>query len=136
VVGEVGDSSNTAIKVLNDLLEYDKIELDTIKIQTECVPFYKLVLKTLRPLLVQAREANITVKVVIDGRLYDWSEGYDFPSDVVFYGDEVKLGQVLRNIFSNALKFSPKDSLVDVTGMCVFLCCVLYLNLFCYSCMR
>lgn len=36
--------------------------------------------------------------------------------DSVVYGDRVKLRQVLENIFSNAVKYSPQGGLVQVTG--------------------
>ena len=79
----------------------------------EPLSLWDLTEKTLKPFLVQARESSICFKLYIesqDDKLSDFSkEGLSAMCVIVV---PVKLAQVLRNLFSNALKFRLLNSVI------------------------
>jgi len=63
----------------------------------------------IRPLLVHAKEKEIEFSVIGCNKSM-------LPENIVTLGDNIKLGQVIRNLISNALKFTPSGQSVTVTG--------------------
>ena len=89
------DSARSLLDLLNDILDYSKIEAG--KIDLESIPFEldELIAHTLQTLGRRASEKNLELLLHIDGRV---------PSDVV--GDPTRLRQILINLVSNAIKFT------------------------------
>lgn len=89
------DSANALLVVLNDILDYSKIEAG--KLQTDSVPFQLATL--LQELAVhhasQAAGKGLSMKLDLDPQL---------PREVI--GDPVRLRQVLNNLLNNAVKFT------------------------------
>jgi signal transduction histidine kinase len=109
--GEIVDNGNAAVTVLNDLINYDKIESKSMSIQQSLLDPFQLIEKTLSSLQVQAKQAEITLNLQIDVSR-DIST-----SKLVAFADRVKIGQVIRNVVSNAIKFSPKASCIKIAGI-------------------
>lgn len=111
IIQDVVESSDAAVLVLNDLINYDKIENKTYTIDLKPIKPETLLTSSLRPLSIQARQAEVSLV---------WSAQYldNEVDNKNFYiiGDFIKLGQVLRNIVSNALKFSLPKHVVTVRG--------------------
>jgi signal transduction histidine kinase len=115
VIREIEDSSDSAIVVLNDLINYDKISMGTLNPEFEVVSLWDLVCATVKPFHVQARRSGITLKVHLECEQEDLACERSAKLDrLVVIADRVKVGQVIRNLISNALKFSKEGSAVVV----------------------
>jgi signal transduction histidine kinase len=113
LVTDLQDSSNNAVNVLNELMSYDKIETNTYHIEKEFLPVWKFINDAIKPFHIQAREKGlqmfVSMPTVDDGR------DSEMLLALQLVGDSVKLGQVIRNVISNALKFSPSESVIHVS---------------------
>ena len=116
LVEDVMESSTAAVLVLNDLINYDKIENKTLVIEAKRVSPITLVTSTIRTLQVQAKQAN--VKLLLLSNFKDESNELSevLKRDMCIIGDSMKLSQVIRNVVSNALKFSATGETVSVRG--------------------
>jgi PAS domain S-box-containing protein len=89
-------------RLIEDLLDAARIEAGALKLKMSYVRVDELarsVVETLRPL---ERDRLIAL---------------DFPTDLpAVFADPERIRQVLRNLVSNAIKYSPPDSLIRVGG--------------------
>ena len=95
MVQEMRDSSETAVSILNDLLMYEKIESNMLSVEPTRVHLLDVVEDTVKMFKIQARLSEIN---------YSWNLR-NLTSAYVSV-DVNKIGQVLRNLISNALKVS------------------------------
>ena len=95
----VRNSSQSLLTILNDLLDYSKI--DSNRLQLEHIPFsiQSMIEETLGLQEQHIREKSLTVSISIDP---------DLPDTVI--GDPLRHRQVLNNLISNAIKFTEKGS--------------------------
>ena len=110
---------STAVNILNDLLSFEKMESGILELHKEPIVVLSFVNDCVRIFSLQAREKGVNMKVNLALSDEDLENGLCalVPTDVVM-GDRFKLEQVLRNLVSNALKFSPAGS--TVTLSCFF----------------
>lgn len=120
-------SAQAAVDVLNDLLHYDKIQRGNLILELEEMDFWKVVKSTVAEFKPMALEKKIDLKLDFSSLLDNDKEGEHYedvdveeqPVDLartipsikecIVVGDEIRIRQVLRNLISNALKFSPED---------------------------
>ena len=99
----VRSSSETLLTILNDILDYSKIEAEHLEL--EAIPFDlpKVVHATATLLAVRAREKHLELTV-------------DVPPDTphMVRGDPTRVRQVLMNLIGNAIKFTDTGE-VDVS---------------------
>jgi signal transduction histidine kinase len=124
---EIVESSESAVEVLNDLLNYDKIEIGTMKLEFSCMNVRELVSKTVAAMQVQAQQKGIHLELHF-GCVHTATtaageplpgieeEQEDTADDRTVVGDTARMGQVLRNLISNALKFTSAEGQVSITG--------------------
>ena len=126
VVHDVKDNAHVAVSILNDLLNYDKLETGTMKLELDAVNIWDLVNRTVQQFQIQAINRRVDMRFDLVGKdteeivaTYD-IEGASSTRTTRdgkrVVGDDVRLGQVLRNVISNALKFTPADGTVLVTA--------------------
>ena len=101
---DVNESCQVALSILNDLLTVDKIESGKLVIEVEDIDPYKLVVDTFNPFKVLAREKNITFEFCIPENTMWWHRFF-------VRVDTHKFSQVIRNLISNALKFTPSGGM-------------------------
>ena len=89
------------IKLIQDLLDVERLEAGKLDIKPEVVPVSWLFERTIDMLGASAEEKKITI---------------DYPDECgTVYGDQERLLQVLSNLVSNAIKFSPEGGMIKLT---------------------
>ena len=98
-VGTIRQSGEAMLRIINDILDYSRIEAGRMQIEHSSFPLLRVV-EDVRALLgPSAKEKGITLEVRMNAGL---------PECV--FGDEARLRQVLLNLTSNAVKFTSDGS--------------------------
>lgn len=101
--GMLHTSSKNLHELLENLLNWSKIQRGMMVVEKVQVNIYDLVEQVLHPYKTQAQAKNIDLQVSI-------------PSDLMMSGDEQMIGSIVRNLVSNAIKFTPQDGHVFVSA--------------------
>jgi signal transduction histidine kinase/DNA-binding response OmpR family regulator len=102
----IRDSGETLLGVINDVLDYSKIEAGRLELEradVEIVPLVESVAAVLAP---QAHAKHLELVTHIAA---------DVPQFVI--GDALRLRQILLNLFSNAVKFTDRGSVVAIVTL-------------------
>jgi signal transduction histidine kinase len=87
--------------LINDILDATRIERGTLQLDDQQIDAAELIETTVKILRSQATRSNVTlIAHVID--------------DVLVTGDLTRLKQVILNLISNAIKFSPEGGVVNI----------------------
>ncbi|WNC89384.1 transporter substrate-binding domain-containing protein [Paraburkholderia sp. FT54] len=102
MLGMIHESAGALLQILDDLLDYSKIEAGRLTIEAESIDIRELVDNAVGLLAGRAHEKGLKVRV-------------DIASEVAatLRGDSVRLRQILFNLLGNAIKFTPLGE-VDV----------------------
>ena len=116
LVGEVRHGTEVALDVLNDLLQYDKIEIGKLKLEIDEVDLWRVVQDNIKMFTAQALKKGVTVQVTnsLTDTTLSPSRREELQS-LRLRGDSIRIAQAVRNIISNALKFSPQGGSIAVT---------------------
>ncbi|MEN9352952.1 MAG: hypothetical protein RL318_277 [Fibrobacterota bacterium] len=96
-VGRIRTASNSLLGILNDILDFSKIEAG--KLEFETIPF--------DPCEVLRNACELaSVRAGEKGLRLSWGKAEDVPP--VLVGDPLRLGQILLNLASNAVKFTQE----------------------------
>jgi two-component system cell cycle sensor histidine kinase PleC len=90
------------LSLINDLLDVAKIEAGKMEIVQRALDARRVIEDAIRLLSVKAREKNQTLEVLISS---------DAPA---LYADERAVRQILTNLVSNAVKFTPEGGRIRV----------------------
>jgi PAS domain S-box-containing protein len=103
----IHESAGALLQILDDLLDYSKIEAGRLTLEAEPIDLRELVDNAVGLLAGRAHEKGLKVRVNI-------------ASDVAatLRGDSVRLRQILFNLLGNAIKFTPQGE-VDVDVLVV-----------------
>jgi CheY-like chemotaxis protein len=129
---DVKSACRTAVEILNDLLCFDKLESGILELHKHEVPVYTFFSDCVDMFASQAKECGVELTVtsgelekklithsnsnsnaLVENEEYSPVSTRILPTDTVFM-DRFKMDQVLRNLISNALKFTPKGGVVTV----------------------
>ena len=91
----IRNSGETLLFLLNDILDFNKMEYGKLTIEEVCFDFRELTEKWVAPYRIQAKEKNIDFELGI---------ATDIPHYIV--GDPHRTQQLLVNYISNAIKFT------------------------------
>jgi signal transduction histidine kinase/ActR/RegA family two-component response regulator len=98
-------SAENLLILINDILDFSKIEAGKIEFEEADFSIKDLVNNTRLALLQRANEKNIHLQLLLDPEL---------PGAVC--GDPVRLGQILTNLISNAIKFTEHGKVTIVAS--------------------
>jgi two-component system, sensor histidine kinase and response regulator len=101
----VRSSSEALLMILNDILDYSKIEADHLELETIPFDVSKVVHATASLLAVRAREKHLELLAEVTPEV---------PRAV--RGDPTRLRQVLMNLIGNAIKFTEQGEVVVSVG--------------------
>nr|WP_246173983.1 transporter substrate-binding domain-containing protein [Paraburkholderia hayleyella] len=108
MLGMIHDSAGALLQILDDLLDYSKIEAGRLTMNAETIDMRELVDNAVGLLAGQAHEKGLKVRVDVEPEVA-----------ASLRGDSVRLKQVLFNLLGNAIKFTLKgevDVCVSVDG--------------------
>ena len=93
--------------IINDLLDISKIEAGKMDFKFELIHVEPVIEYVKTNLSEVAKEKNLTIKYIPSGE------------DVEVYADSNRLEQVLTNLVSNAIKFTPDAGEIEITSKVV-----------------
>ena len=99
-------SAENLLVLINDILDFSKIEAGKIQFEEADFSIKQLIGNIRMALLQKASEKDIQLKLLID---------HELPDAVV--GDPVRLGQILTNLISNAVKFTKEGKVTIVASL-------------------
>jgi signal transduction histidine kinase len=109
IVGDIQSPCQISLAILDDLLTMDKVEGGKMTLdlkQTDCCDFIATVVK---PFCLNAKEKSIDLSTNFS------LVSEQFILEACIHVDPSKMGQVIRNLISNAIKFTPAQGKVIVT---------------------
>merc|ERR1711907_238258 len=120
---EVHTSAQSSVDVLNDLLNYDKIESGTLALEMTVIPIWNLIDRTVGefklPMSSKDIKLHFSLPALEEARdeesLAIVSQGKGKDQKVI--GDSVRITQVLRNLVSNAIKFTPEGGDIHISAI-------------------
>jgi signal transduction histidine kinase len=92
-------SSNNLLRIINDILDFNKLDAGKLKLETAPVHFIALLENIKNTYVSMAIEKGIQLILVIDENV---NSSYNL--------DETRLTQILGNLVSNAIKFTEKGN--------------------------
>jgi signal transduction histidine kinase/tetratricopeptide (TPR) repeat protein len=103
-VEEILDSSETTYKLLENLLQWARAQQDKIPYKPEEIELYIIVYETVLLLKPQAKQKNIDVIEAI-------------PKDILVFADVEMIKTAIRNLVSNAIKYTNKDGQITISAV-------------------
>ncbi|PZR18843.1 MAG: hybrid sensor histidine kinase/response regulator [Flavobacterium psychrophilum] len=103
-LSNINESANYILKLVNDLLDFSRLENNRISIEKTSFNIKNVIENTCRTLEPMAVNKGIEL---------NWDINEELNSN--FISDPYRIKQVLTNLVSNAIKFTPEGS-VEVTG--------------------
>ncbi len=94
-IRKIDDSAKSLLGVIDDILDHSKMEAGKLVIDNIPFDMHELIESTVNVVRVRAEEKELDIVVNYDGNASD-----------SFYGDALRIGQVLKNLMSNAIKFT------------------------------
>jgi CheY-like chemotaxis protein len=98
--GDIKNSGQTLLEIINDILDLSKIEADKLELEEIELSLRTLIEKIFSTLCISAYESGNELVCNIDP---------DIPDNII--GDPLRLRQILLNLLNNAIKFTKKGSI-------------------------
>jgi len=95
-------SATNLFSLLDNLLNWSKVRQGLIQFIPEHIKLIKLVNESLTTVMESAKMKQITIDI-------------DIPEKTLVYADTYMLQTVIRNLVSNAVKFTPKNGHIQIT---------------------
>ena len=92
----IRDSSHALLTLLNDILDLSKVEARRLAIERSPFDLRDSIGRIVAPLAVLAAKKGLQ---------FEWKVSADIPGRIC--GDPVRIGQIITNLVSNAIKFTP-----------------------------
>ncbi|MBR3330076.1 MAG: response regulator [Mogibacterium sp.] len=103
-LNKIGASAQHLLSLINDILDMSRIESGRMTVNPEEFSLVRLIEEVNTMIGGQCRDEGLTYKFIADGKL-----------DGFYFGDDMKLKQILVNILGNAVKFTPEGGKITFT---------------------
>ncbi|GIX49373.1 MAG: hypothetical protein KatS3mg131_3584 [Candidatus Tectimicrobiota bacterium] len=100
-LGMVKSSAEALLGLVNDLLDFSKMEAGKLALEAAPFSLRELLAETLKPLAFQAQRKGLAFVYAVDPEVPD-----------ALQGDAGRLRQILVNLVGNAIKFTPRGEIV------------------------
>jgi PAS domain S-box-containing protein len=97
------ESANNLYSLLENLLQWSRMQQGSMGFYPEEFKLKKKVLESIEPLLINANNKIIDVK-------------YEMAEDLTVYADAKMIETLIRNLFSNAVKFTHREGSITVSA--------------------
>lgn len=95
---KIDESAKSLLGIINDILDFSKIEAGKMKIENIEFNLKRTVSYVVESMKYIVEDKNIKINLKYEESLKDY-----------FYGDSLRISQVLTNLLSNAIKFTDKN---------------------------
>jgi signal transduction histidine kinase len=102
MIGVISNSAGDMLRTIEDILDFARSQDGKLKINKQMSDLTQLVLEHIEVFSYAAREKNVSIGLSHVG---------DVPP---FLFDPVRIGEVLNNLISNSLKFTPQNGKIEV----------------------
>lgn len=97
--GNIDIASHSLLAIINDILDFSKIESGKMEIVENEYKLGELLNDVVTMIELKAKQKGLQFDVSVSSELPD-----------TFYGDDMRIKQVLLNLLNNAVKYTPKGS--------------------------
>jgi len=101
IAGSMRKSATNLFRLLENLLQWSRIQQGSIPFYPAQIELIPIVEESIALVIDSANKKGIEIK-------------YDIPYNTMVYADSNMLQTIIRNIVSNAVKFTPKNGKVDI----------------------
>jgi signal transduction histidine kinase/ligand-binding sensor domain-containing protein/DNA-binding response OmpR family regulator len=99
----IGRSVNRMLKLVNQLMDFNKLENDTLKLNVKRTDIISFLKRQLDLLLLNAKSKGITVNTT------------GMEETFILWLDEDKMEQIINNLISNAMKHTPINGKISIS---------------------
>lgn len=98
-INKIEKASNNLLDIINDILDFSKIEAGKIEIEQIHFDMKDIVNNIINIVELKAEEKDLEFKISCNEKYH------------IYYGDALKISQVILNLITNAIKFTHKGSI-------------------------
>ena len=102
-LGDIGDSGRHLLQIINDILDFSKLETGAVTLDAAEFSLEPMISSAVRIARGQSQTKDVELKSA------------PIDTAIIVNGDERKLRQVMLNLISNAVKFTPNGGRVEVS---------------------
>ncbi|WP_345992271.1 ATP-binding protein [Sulfurimonas sp. HSL-1716] len=99
----IHNSGENLLNIINDILDFSKLRSGEFTIEPKIFNLEEVLSRTMELFVASANQKQITIISFIDPTI---------PSEIL--ADQLRLGQIVSNFLSNAIKFTPINGIVEV----------------------
>jgi len=101
------NSGENLLSIINDILDFSKLRSGEFTIEPKIFSLHDEISHSMELFVASANSKDITITSFIDPKI---------PKE--FYGDALRIKQILSNFLSNAIKFTPVDGVIHIEVTC------------------
>lgn len=105
-ISDIGVAGRHLLALINDILDYSKLESGEMELQEDTLDVSELIHSSFVLVKNTAEEANVNITMDIADNLPN------------IYADERRLRQIMLNLLSNSIKFTPPGGEITVKAWC------------------
>lgn len=96
----ITQASQTMLSLINDILDYSKIEANKIELETITFSIDQIIHNLMSIMAVKMEDKGLNFRFIKDSSIPVW-----------FFGDPKRLEQIIMNLLNNAIKFTDKGEI-------------------------